>query len=127
MRVLCFHYNYIGIYIYRIFSEIDGSLDFNEILVSGSVVNVVSMENISFLRKSLFKKLSAFKVIYFICNTEENETFIFHIYCMLQKTFRVKKKKTDISNLIDTTFSYYASPSSGEAYRDRQLTTNFEL
>ena len=22
---------------------------------------------------------------------------------------------------------YYASPSSGEAYRDRQLTTNFEL
>ena len=24
-------------------------------------------------------------------------------------------------------FSYYASPTSGEAYRDRQLTTNFEL
>ena len=27
--------------------------------------------------------LSAFKAIYFVCNSEENETFIFHIYCML--------------------------------------------
>ena len=26
------------------------------------------------LRKSLFKKLSAFKVIYFLCNSEENES-----------------------------------------------------
>ena len=68
-----------------IFSEIDGPLDFNEILMNGSVLNVVSMDNISFLRKSLFKKLSAFKAIYFVCNSEENETFIFHIYCMLQK------------------------------------------
>ena len=39
------------------------------------------------------------KVIYFVCNSEENETFIFHIYCMIQKT--------DILNLIDTTFSFY--------------------
>ena len=37
-------------------------LDFNEILVNGIVLNVVSMNNISYLRKSLFKKLSAFKV-----------------------------------------------------------------
>ena len=72
---------------FGIFSEIDGPHDFNEILVNGSVLNVVSMDNISFLRKSLFKKLSAFKVIYFVRNSEENETFIFHIYCMLQKTF----------------------------------------
>ena len=51
------------------------------------------MDNIRFLRKSLFTKLSAFKFIYFVCNSEENETFIFHIYCMAQKTFGVKKKK----------------------------------
>ena len=57
---------------FGIFSEIDGSLDFNEILVNGSVLNVVSRDNISFLRKSLFKKLSAFKVNYFVCNSEEN-------------------------------------------------------
>ena len=73
--------------IVRIFSEIDGPLDFNEILVNGSVLNVISMDNISFWRKSIFKKLSAFKYIYFVCNSEENETFIFHIYCMIQKTF----------------------------------------
>ena len=50
-----------------ILSEIDGPLDFDEILVNGSVLNVVSMD-ISFLPKSFFKKLSAFKVIYFVCN-----------------------------------------------------------
>ena len=72
----------------RIFSEIDRPLDFNEILVNGSVLNVVSMDNISFfLRKSLFKKLSVFQVIYFLYYSEEEQTFIFHIYCMLQKTF----------------------------------------
>ena len=69
----------------RIFSEIDRPLDFNEIWVNGSVLNVVSMNNVSFLRKLLLKKLSAFKVIYFVCKSEENETSIFHIYCMLQK------------------------------------------
>ena len=53
------------------------------------------MDNINFLRKSLFKKLSAFKVIYFVCNSEENETLIFQIYCMLQKNF-LSKKKTQI-------------------------------
>ena len=47
----------------RIFSEIDEPLDYNETLVIGSVLNVVSINNIRFLRKSLFKKLSAFKVI----------------------------------------------------------------
>ena len=71
------------ILISRIFSETEGPLDFNEILVNGSVINVVSMDNISFWRKSLFKKLSAFKAIYFVCNSEENEILIFHIYCML--------------------------------------------
>ena len=55
----------------RIFSEIARPLDFNEILVNGSVFNVVSMDNISFLRKSLYKKLSEFKFIYFVCNSEE--------------------------------------------------------
>ena len=65
-----------------IFSEIDGPLDFNETLVNGSILNTVSINNIRFSGK-LFKKLSAFKVIYFVCNSEENETFIFHLYCML--------------------------------------------
>ena len=77
---------YLCVYViltWLIFSEIDGPLDFNEILVNGSVLNVVSMDNIIFLRKSLFKKLSAFKAFYFAFNSEENETFIFHIYCML--------------------------------------------
>ena len=32
----------------RIFSENDGPLDLNEILVNGSVLNVVSMDNIRF-------------------------------------------------------------------------------
>ena len=39
-----------------------------------------------------FQKLSALKVIYFVCKKEENKTLILHIYCMLQKTFWVKKK-----------------------------------
>ena len=33
--------------------------------------------------------------------------------------------RTQVSS--DSSMSIYASPSSGEAYRDRQLTTNFEL
>ena len=47
-----------------IFSDIDRPLEFNETLVSGSVLNVVSIINIRFifLRKSLLKKLSAFKL-----------------------------------------------------------------
>ena len=40
----------------RIFSEIDEPPDFNKTLVNGSVLNVVSMNNIRFLQKSLFKK-----------------------------------------------------------------------
>ena len=32
----------------RIFSENEGPLDFNEILVNGSVLNAVSMDNIRF-------------------------------------------------------------------------------
>ena len=43
------------------------------------------MNNIRFLQKSLFKKLSAFKVIYFECISEENKTLIFHIHSMLKK------------------------------------------
>ena len=70
-----------------IFSEIDESLDFHETLINGSVLNVVSMNNISFLWKSLFQKLSAFKVIQFACNSEKKKTLIFHVYCMLHKTF----------------------------------------
>ena len=69
--------------LFGIFSEIDRPLDLNKTFVNSSVLNVVSMDNISFLRKSLFKKLTAFKAIYFECNSEENGTFIFHIYCML--------------------------------------------
>ena len=64
------------------------------------------MNDINFLRKSLFKKLSAFKVIYFVSNTEENETLTFHVYCMFQKTLTKKKKKTDMPNLLDTTVSF---------------------
>ena len=60
-----------------------------------------------FLPKSLFKNSSAFKVIYFVCNIDENEILIFHIYWMLQKTFWVKKTKTNIPYLMDNTFSFY--------------------
>ena len=71
----------------RIFLVIARPLDFNEILVNGSVLNVVSMDNINFLRKSLYKKLSALKFIYFVFNSQEKETFIFHIYFMVKKLF----------------------------------------
>ena len=46
-----------------IFSEIDEQLDFNETLIYSSVFDVVKMDNIRFFWKSLFKNLSAFKVI----------------------------------------------------------------
>ena len=54
------------------------------------------MNNISYSRKSLFKKLSAFQVYLirmhsYTNNSEEKKTFIFHIYCMLQIFFKVKK------------------------------------
>ena len=70
-----------------IFSEIDGPLDFDETLVNGSVLNVVHLIIFVFLRKSLFKKLSALKAVYFVWNSEENKTYIFHIYCMVQIFF----------------------------------------
>ena len=60
------HYYNSTNYYYWIFSEIDEPLDFNETLIDGSVLNVVSVNNMSFLQKSLFKKLSAFKVISFV-------------------------------------------------------------
>ena len=60
-----------------IFSEIDRPLDFNESYVNGIVLNLVSLNNIRFLRKSIFKKLSALKVIYFVCNSEEKKNFHF--------------------------------------------------
>ena len=69
----------------RIFSEIDEPLDFNETLVNGRVLDVVSINTTLFLRKSLFQKSLAFKVIHFVCNCEERKTFIFNIYCMIQK------------------------------------------
>ena len=72
-----------------IFSEIDRPLDFKETLVNVSVLNVVSLNNIRFLRKSLFKKLSALKVIYFVCNSEKNKTFIFQ-----EKLKQEHKRKT---------------------------------
>ena len=79
--------SYLGI-----FSEIDRPLDFNETLVICSVLNVVSLNNIRFLLKSLFKKLSALKVIYFVCNSDENKlSFIISIACL--KIFLRKKKK----------------------------------
>ena len=36
-----------------IFSEIDGPFDFNEILVNRGVLNVVSMDNISFFAEMI--------------------------------------------------------------------------
>ena len=46
-----------------------------------SVLNVVSINDTRFffLRKSLFKKLLPFSVIYSVCNIEEKKTLIFHI------------------------------------------------
>ena len=61
------------------FLKSTGPLDFNEILVNGSVLNAVSIYNISFLRKSLFKKLSKFKVIFFVCNSEKKMKLSFFI------------------------------------------------
>ena len=61
-----------------------------------------------FLRKSLFKKLSAFKFIYSVWNSEEIETLIFHIASKNASKNFLREKKTDISNLIDTTFSFYS-------------------
>ena len=49
------------------------------------------MSNISFLRKQLFKNLSAFKCIYFVCDSEENDNLIFYIYCL--KNFLIKKNR----------------------------------
>ena len=46
-------YKYITSFLLRIISEIDGPLDFNEILVDGSVLNVVSMDNISFFAETI--------------------------------------------------------------------------
>ena len=66
-----------------IFSEIDETLDFNENMSTNLVLNVVSYNDVFFLRKLLFKKLFSFKVIYSICNTEETQISIFPIYCML--------------------------------------------
>ena len=68
--------------IWRIFSEIDRPLDFNENLSTNIVLDVVSWNDDRFLQKLLFKKLFSFKVIYFICNTEETQISIFPIYCM---------------------------------------------
>ena len=45
-----------------IFSEIDEPLDFNETLVNGSVLNVVLMNNILFLRKHYLKSLQYLKL-----------------------------------------------------------------
>ena len=41
---------------YRIFSEIDGPLDFNETLVNGSLLNLVSMNNIRFFCGNHYSK-----------------------------------------------------------------------
>ena len=47
---------------FRIISEIDRPLDFNETFINSSVLNVVSINDTRFLRKSLFKKLLTFKL-----------------------------------------------------------------
>ena len=61
------------------------------------------MNNIRLLRKSLIKNLSALKVIYFVCNSEENKILNFQIYCMLQKLFE-QEKKVYVSKLTDTIY-----------------------
>ena len=48
-------------------------------LINGSVLGVVSMNNIRFCGNNYLKKLPAFKVIEFVCNSEENNNLIFHI------------------------------------------------
>ena len=93
-------------YLYRksgIFYEIDRPLDFNETFVNSSVLNVVSINDTRFLRKSLFKKLLAFSVIYFACNSEQKKNLIFHIYYMLEN-FLSKKNKQILMCICDTNF-----------------------
>ena len=67
-----YHQPYVVPYMsYWIFSEIDMPLDFNETFVNSSLLDVVSINDTHFLQKSLFKKLLAFSVIYFVCNSKE--------------------------------------------------------
>ena len=71
---------------YRIFSKIDEPLDFIDLIENmrtNTVLNVVSRNDVRFLRKLLFTKLFRFKVIYSMCNTEETQISIFPIYCTL--------------------------------------------
>ena len=42
-------------------------------------------------------------------------------------TYAEVLKSPELRQSIDTKYRNYASPTSGEAYRDRRLTTNFEL
>ena len=74
--------------LFRIFSEIDGLLDFNEILVNGSVLNAVSMDNISFFcGNPCLKSYQHLNLFISYVIVKKMKLFIFHIYCMLQKTF----------------------------------------
>ena len=47
--------------------------------------------------------------------------------CWSQAYKHTSSCKGKCSTLINHSVFYYASPTSGEAYRDRRLTTNFEL
>ena len=77
-----------------IFSEIDRPLNFNDTFVSSSVFDVVSINDARFFAEiGVEEDINIF--IYFVCNSEEKKTLIFHIYYML-KYFLVKKKKKQI-------------------------------
>ena len=55
-------------------------------------LSVVSINNIQFFNEIVIKKILAFKMIYFVCNSEENKTSNLYVNSMLQKHFFEKIK-----------------------------------
>ena len=92
----------------RIFSEIDRPLDFNDILVNGSVLNEVSMDNISFFCGNHYIKSYQHLNLFISYVIVKKMKLSFFISIAWFKNFWSKKKtKTDTSNQIDTNFSFY--------------------
>ena len=59
-------------------------------------------------------------------SSHRNLQFVKEMVQLNRKIFRVSNKSL-AKLIINLKLNYYASPTSGEAYRDRRLTTNFEL
>ena len=72
-----------------IFSEIDEPLNFNENMGNNMVINVVSLNDVRFLRKLLFKKVFSYNIIILILyiilllaiilNSDLNISYLLHV------------------------------------------------